>query len=72
MSKKRTKKQIENAAFEFSNRMEFLETAWSAKVEYQVDMSTGMASFRITPAGSSTTLAAYNVPCWEVLLPAAG
>ena len=72
MSKPRTTKQIENAAFEFSRRMEFLEAAWPAKTEYQVDMATGTCWFKVTPVGSSTTLAAYGVKCWDVLLPAAG
>jgi hypothetical protein len=71
MKKKRSSKQIEAAAFEFSRRMEFLETAWSAKTEYEVDMSTGMCWFKITPVGAMTTLAVHDVPCWEVLLPAA-
>jgi hypothetical protein len=49
--------------------MEFLETAWGAKTEYEVDLSTGKAWFKLTMPGSSTALIVHDVRAWNVLLP---
>jgi hypothetical protein len=68
---KRTEEQIESDAVGFRERMQFLESAWPAKVEYEVDLSTGACWFKVQPAGSSTTLVVDGVKAWNVTLPAA-
>lgn len=68
---KRSKQSIEEDAIRFRERMQFLETAWGAAVTYEVDLATGVCSFRVTPAGSSTTLVVHDARVWNVTLPAA-
>ena len=67
---KRSKREIEDAAIGFRDRMRFLEEMWGAKVEYEVDLATGACSFRITPSGSCVTLVVHEIKAWNVALPA--
>lgn len=69
--RKRTAAQSDKAVAEFRGRMEFLEQMWGATTEYEVDLSTGRAWFRITPKGSTVTLSVHGVDVGDVLLPAA-
>lgn len=67
---KRSKREIEQAAIGFRDRMRFLEEMWGARVEYEVDLATGVCSFRITPPGASVTLVVHESRAWNVTLPA--
>jgi hypothetical protein len=70
--KRRSKKSIEADAIGFRDRMNFLEMAWNAKVEYEVDLATGKCWFKVTPEGASTTLVVHDVLAWNVILPSSG
>jgi hypothetical protein len=67
---KPTKREIEQAAIGFRDRMRFLEDMWGARVEYDVDIATGLCSFKVTPPGSSVTLVVHDARAWNVTLPA--
>ena len=54
--KKRTEEELDQLAWRFNDRMEFLEAAWGCKVEHEVDLSTGETWLKITMPSSETTL----------------
>ena len=66
---KRTPDEIEQAAAEFADRLDWLESAWGGSCEYEVDMETGRAWFRLSVPGSTTSLM-VRCMAWSVTLPA--
>lgn len=66
---KRSQQSIDEDVARFRERMQFLETAWGAKTEYELDLSTGKGWFKVTMPGSSTALVVHDVRAWNVLLP---
>lgn len=56
MKRKRTRAAIDKLADDFRGRMAWLETAWNCRTEYEVDLSTGAAWFKITFPNNTTAL----------------
>jgi hypothetical protein len=56
MKRKRTKRELERLAADFEGRMSWLETAWSCRTEYEIDLSSGRLWLKITMPGNSSAL----------------
>lgn len=56
MSKKRSRREVDRLADDFRGRMEWLESAWNCRTEFEVDLSTGDTWAKITFPGNSTAL----------------
>jgi hypothetical protein len=56
MKPKRTKRELDNLAAAFEGRMAWLESAWGCRTEYEIDLSTGAAWFKVSMPGSDTAL----------------
>jgi hypothetical protein len=56
MKRKRTKAEVERLAADFESRVAWLESAWSCRTEYEVDLSTGRVWLKITMPASTTAL----------------
>jgi hypothetical protein len=56
MKRKRTKSELERLAADFSGRMEWLESAWGCRTEYEVDLATGRLWLKLTMPASATAL----------------
>lgn len=54
--RKRTEEELDQLAWRFSDRMEFLEQAWGCKIEHEVDLSTGETWLKITMPSSETAM----------------
>jgi hypothetical protein len=69
MKRKLTRDQIDAAVIAFRDRMQFLETAWNAKTEYEIDLSTGLAWFKVRMPDSPVVLSVTRCNVDAVLLP---
>jgi len=56
MKRKRTKAEMAAAISEFQGRLDWLESSWGCRTEYEVDESTGRGWFKITMPDSNTSL----------------
>jgi hypothetical protein len=56
MKRKRTKAEVERLAADFESRVAWLESAWSCRTEYEVDLATGRVWLKITMPASTTAL----------------
>jgi hypothetical protein len=56
MKKKRTKAELERLVEDFEGRLAWLETAWSCRTEYEVDLATGRVWLKITLPKNTTAL----------------
>lgn len=56
MKRKRPRATVEKLAAEFEQRMQWLETAWGVKTQYEVDLSTGAAWVKLTMPGNQTAM----------------
>jgi hypothetical protein len=56
MKRKRTKPELERLVKDFEGRMEWLESAWSCRTEYEVDLATGRLWLKLTMPANPTAL----------------
>lgn len=56
MKRKRSRATVERLAAEFEQRMEWLESAWGVKTQYEVDLAAGDVWLKVTMPGNSTAL----------------
>jgi hypothetical protein len=56
MKRKRTKAELDRLAADFGGRMEWLESAWGCRTEYEVDLATGRLWLKLTMPASATAL----------------
>jgi hypothetical protein len=56
MKRKRTKAELEKLIADFVGRVEWLETAWGCRTEYEIDESTGRVWLKLTMPANTTAL----------------
>lgn len=56
MKRKRTKAELERLIADFEGRVEWLESAWGCRSEYEVDESTGRLWLKLTMPANPTAL----------------
>ncbi len=54
---------------EFRERLQFLEMAWECRTEYELNLSTGRGSLRITPAAGEVALFLGDIDFRQIGLP---
>jgi len=52
--RKRTQEELDDIAFEFMERLDWIESAWGVTTKGEVDLSTGRAWFVITKPGETS------------------
>ena len=56
MKRKRTKAELERLAADLEGRLAWLESAWSCRTEYEIDLGSGRVWLKITMPGNATAL----------------